>query len=271
MIVCGLPFVAKEPLKTLRTMWRDFRVFGRGHAKRSDAGLVLVYFSYEPDFEYLVLSLKSLAANKLINLKAVYLFVDSKAPFGEAQIARLRDLSPLLRVRSIENFSWASAESTHAEIQAFSEVSRDGFNANDYMVKVDSDILFLGGSRKLAKIQESGLAAVGDERFARNYMQGGLYFISFGALRQHILPATLDQIKGIEKRFNKTGEDLVITELLREGGVEPCFTRLMLFKHDYLKLSRVTGLTRSHFCGAHFIKDKERMTALFGKLVSDVC
>ena len=231
-----------------------------------DAKFSFVYFSYQPDFPYLSVSLKSLAAAVDPELiRNVVLFVDQKAPFSDEEREYMNKLCPKLIFETVTNFSWASTETTLAEIESFKKVT-ELTEKYDFIVKVDSDIVWFR-NKKLPRLLRSKYQAVGDGHHLNyEYAQGGLYMI-----RQHIVKAVFDNItpeiiKRCEEQCGTAGEDMVLSTLLDNRKSPFYLTRLMLFPDEYRLVSGINRCIRWEFCAAHFVKDKDSMAKFYDSL-----
>jgi len=236
--------------------------------KNSQAQFAFVYFSYEPDFEYLYLSVKSLVETVNENqIKAVYLFVDQKAPFDSGQLKELENICPKIVFKKVFDFSWASTETTLAEISSFTQVIEDTLD-HDLIVKVDSDIVFFK-NQKLKRILKSKYNAIGDgHHLDYRYAQGGMYMIRRILAKQVFHNIEKSHIKQCEKQCGTKGEDRVISTLLKNNGTPFYLTRLMLFPDEYSRIFKLNRFLRWEFCSGHFVKDKENMgqyTTLFNE------
>lgn len=257
MIIKGIPIGFKCVHIAVFHWLRD--IFYLKDKKSDQAKLHFVYFSYKPDFSYLVLSIKSLITN-VNHIGSVNVFIDQKAPFDNDEITELKNLSSLIKFHKITNFAWASPSSTLAEFNAFSIIANES-NHGDYIVKVDSDILFFRSS-KLNKIRQSGLDAVGDGHWdGYEFMQGGLYFIKTEVVEKYLRPITIDVLNTVieEQLGGNSGEDRCVSQILKNQGIDIYFTHLMLFPSEYQKLTYLNNFCRWDFAAMHFIRDKDRM------------
>lgn len=257
MHIFGTPIPLRYINKTLSD-WFRYALLKEDKAF-SDAKFNFVYFSYQPDFEYLYISLSSLIENISEDyIGHVHLFEDQKAKFNEHELSKLYQLCPKLTIHPVSNFSWASPESTLAEIECFLKVSENA-NDSDMIVKVDSDILFLP-SNKLVRLLKSGLHAVGDGHSEQyRFAQGGLYMLRSALVKSVLSKVELADILKISKLNRSVGEDKCISRVLKMNNKAFFLTRLMLFPTEYRKLNKLSAFNRWDFCAAHFVKDKESM------------
>ncbi len=265
MIICNIPVKVTQTL-TILNDWRK-RYFYKNTGLNRDAKVALIYFSYEPDFEYLYLSLKS--ATQFIDndlVKSIFIFIDQKKPFTQEQQSALHKLNNKVQFKPIYNFSWASTETTLAELGAFKTVA-DTLNNEDLLAKVDSDILFMQSDR-LQSLLTSDYNAIGDGHHVDyKYAQGGLYFIRKKLFHEKLEPL-IDRksIEAAEDSINNKGEDIVISELLRSTGNPYYLTRFMLFPDEYSKTKIFSAALRKEFFSLHFVKDKQKMPTLIEKM-----
>lgn len=221
-----------------------------------------VYFSYRPDFECLMYSIRSLLRHVPAGkLGKIYIAEDQKLPFLDEQRSIISDLYEGIRMHPISNFSWGSAESTLAEIEFFKQVSDDLDSDCDFMAKIDSDVVLFGG-QKLVRLLESNLQAVGDGHFVGyRYAQGGLYLIRKALIDSVLSPVRMDDVLESMDATGLVGEDVSISYLLEKSGHPFFLTRLMLFPLEYNRIKKINGLVRGEFVGAYFHKDKENLIA----------
>jgi len=257
MRIFGTPFRIRFLFRTIKD-WITC-AFMSEYPEHFDAQFIFVYFSYKPDYEYLYLSLQSLVENiEDDKIREVFLFEDQKACFAESQINELQMLCPKLVIKPVENFSWASVESSYAEIQCFLQASNNASD-KDMIVKVDSDILFLQ-STKMVRLLRSKYLAFGDGHWSRyRYAQGGLYMF-----RSKILTSVLghlgvqDIVKAVHE-VGSEGEDRVISYLLKKYNCAFQYTRMMLFPSEYRDVIKLNQFNKWDFCAVHFVKEKEKM------------
>jgi len=230
--------------------------------KHKGAKFNFVYFSYQPDFQYLYLSIKSLVDTQDQNfLRNIYVFVDQKAPFSESELNDLQLLSNAITFLPVYNFSWASTATTMAEICSFKQVMEHAEN-NDLIVKVDSDIVFFKNS-KLTRLLTSKHLVIGDgHHLDYKYAQGGLYMF-----RKYIGEKVLGDIDektiiACEQQCDNKGEDKVLSTLFSNNNFPFYLTRLMIFPDEYSLIKKLNKLLRWEFCCGHFVKDKDNMTTI---------
>lgn len=257
MIILGVPVPVKYIHETIFDWIRCATL--RKQKEHLDAKFSFVYFSYQPDFEYLRISITSLLDNVGDDyIGAVHLFEDQKAKFNDNELLSLRTLCPKLVVHPVNNFSWASPESTLAEIECFLKVASVA-NDIDMVVKVDSDILFLE-SDKLVRLLQSASHAVGDGHSEKyRFAQGGLYMIRSKLIKSVLSKVKLSDVLKIVETNNSSGEDRAISKILEINQKPFHFTRLMLFPTEYRRVKKLSRFNRWDFCAAHFVRDKENM------------
>lgn len=227
-----------------------------------------IYFSYSQDFDYLTLSLRSLVRfvpDSLI--ESVHLFVDTKGVFSEQQIDILTECCPAIHLHEVEDFSWASTETTLAELRAFQEVAQM-IPSSGIISKVDSDILFIP-NRRLQRIANRSQATIGDGHYTGyQYAQGGLYFIDSEVVRELYSEGSLvAAIKTAECKCGQNGEDAVISEILRNRGTGFKLRRFMLFPDEYRRTKSFTHKFLREFCALHCVQDKTSMRGLLELLL----
>lgn len=157
-----------------------------------------VYFTCAKHFASLFVSLKSLQSLNLRCLGNIYIHIDRDDFLTAGQINRLMRLKLRIIIEKSGRIAHCGEELIAAEIKAFLEVGEE-INPEDYIAKIDSDILFVSGDIFL-RVLESGKDAVGQlcnwwEPFV--YFQGGCYFIKgslipeFRNFDKSILPAVM--------------------------------------------------------------------------------
>jgi len=261
VIIFNTPIQPKFFHRAVASWLRD--IFRKKNAM-PDAKFNVVYFSYRPDFEYLVYSIKSLLKNTDQNdIRNIFIYIDQKDIFTKEQEASLSALSEKISFRAIYNFEWGSPKSTLSELECYLTLSKEIAAPNDFLVKVDSDIIFIK-SKKLGKLLKSNLHAVGDSHFlGYKFIQGGMYMIRLGEIIKQFSSVTLNDIEKISKDIRSVGEDKVISTIFKKNGVEFNISRLMLFPDEYKRIKKRTILTRWEFCAMHFHQDKENMAKYF--------
>lgn len=265
MIVGGVPLSVRD-LHRIVAGWWAFRKHVRPIATEQNTTLNFLYFSYQPDFDILRLSLQTLlkvSAGK--RLGKVFVVVDQKAPFSAAEEAALLSIYPKIAFMPVHNFSWGSAESTYAELRIFTQACKLLPNKQDMLIKVDSDILMSGWS-KLVAILDSTLQAVGDGHFLQyRYAQGGFYMMRRRLIEDVLASKSQDDVEQVVKATGSVGEDVAISWLLKDAGEPFFFTRLMLFPDEYNRLERLNVWVSNEFIALHCHKDKHNMPALIDK------
>ena len=261
MIIFNTPIPAKHVLKTFMD-WSTQCLMTLADKPSSGQKIHFVYFSYQPDFHYLMLSLKSLLCSidhELIG--SINVFIDQKAPFSEPQTKALQAIYEEAIFHKVEHFDWASIESTFEELKCFDKVSANA-NAKDLIAKVDSDILFFK-STKLKRLLFSNYACIGDGHSEQyKFMQGGLYLLRKSLLDKIIQDVDLDTVSKVGAQLNTNAEDRIISKLASEK-TNVLMTRLMLFPSEYQQLNYLSTFNRWDFICGHFVKDKERMQSYF--------
>lgn len=259
MIVAGIPIALRELHHVVRG-WLSLALLPRNPAAAA-ARLNFLYFSYQPDFPYLLLSLQTLRGTVPAHLVGhIFLAEDQKAPFDADQIARLREAHPGLHVLPIRDFEWGSPKSTHAELQLFKQICEELPDPLDLLVKVDSDVLFLPNADKWERLLYSKAPAIGDGHYLGfRYAQGGLYMI-----RRQVIQAVFDQtsvadVEVVARHIDSVGEDMAISHMLAKAGQPFFFTRMMLFPEEYRNLRNLNHLAKSEFLALHCHKDKHSM------------
>lgn len=201
----------------------------------SPVGLHVVYFSCGAHAEYLELSLRSLARVASGWLGSVYVGEDPDDPLPQSARDRLTSLYLPLHFRQWGKVTGYGAETVISELKAFRDVARE-LPDNHWLMKVDSDVLFLNNSILSGSCRWQGDLVGQRERYwgrDHRYAQGGVYFLRTGAavIQQ---PPGGGHIHEVASRllihFNKISrdsgkhtmmqcpEDAVMDTLVRESG-----------------------------------------------------
>jgi hypothetical protein len=139
-----------------------------------------VYFSCKAHFKYLAKSLESLAKIDLGYMGNIYLYVDRGHFLSHQEIDQLKtDLLPAVSVRKTRyEMSWGGPNVVINELTAYKEVMQE-MNKDDYLAKVDSDVLFLSRSIFEDIIRSGGLLIGQKETYHLPYLftQGACYFV----------------------------------------------------------------------------------------------
>jgi hypothetical protein len=112
-------------------------------------------------------------------------------------------------------------------------------SAGDYLVKFDSDVLFLSDGI-FRFVADSKAGAVGtpvsklhDSEQQEDYMQGGCYFIGAKELRAILaIPVTATSIA--PTKWGEIPEDQFFSALLRRRGVKPVYNDFLYFEPIFI-------------------------------------
>lgn len=262
MIINNSPYSARYIFSILMSWFRYFFTVSIRKKINHGGKLNFLYFSYQPDYIYLTLSIKSIIEHvDPKSLGIVFLIEDQKAPFSAQQKIELQTLCPSIKILPIHNFCWGSAQSTYEELQIFLKVSDLLENDWDLLVKTDSDVIVFEG-HKFQEICSSNLKAIGDGHFLQfKYAQGGLYMLRKQLIKRAFSNTSVEDIEYINKQTNSVGEDKAISYLLKKQGVPFFLTRLMLFPDEYNNIKHLNTV-KKEFVALHCHKDKEQMQNL---------
>ena len=257
MIIKSIP-IKTSHVHIIVTDWIK-NLFMKPDIKHDNAKFSFVYFSYQPDFKYLLTSLTSLAGSiDGQKIRNVFVFVDQKAPFNEEERQILSNACPKLVFEKVFDFSWASTKTTMAEIESFKKVIEQS-QPTDFLVKIDSDIVLFKNT-KLNRLLTSQYMAVGDgHHLDYKYIQGGMYMFRCDLGKRIFENIDENIIKSCEIQCGTAGEDRVISTLFKNKGAAFYLTRLMLFPDEYTLIKRLNNFLRWEFCAAHFVQDKDSM------------
>lgn len=255
MILFGCPVGIRHLSRIIVDQFR--RVYHR-KCPRPASKIHFVYFSCARDMELLKLSLSSLACLTYSKLGNTFIVVDSKGPFSHDQQAELKGIIQDLIILELGQIDWASVKTLETELKAFG-IASNMAQPNDFIAKVDSDILFFD-STKLDEISICSKDFVGDGHYSDyQYAQGGLYFIR-AHLAQQLLSVTTYELEEAISRCRTVAEDQVISALIRQRTNKIWLTRLMLFPNEYEKTNLQRNWVRMEFTAIHFVHRKQDMS-----------
>lgn len=225
----------------------------------------LLYFVCGRHFECLRVSLRSLRAVGLECVGTVYLYVDRDDFFTDSQIALLRRMVPRLVIRKSDHKTTGLGEQAIAnQLRAFLRVGEE-IGEDDYLAKVDSDILFVS-DQVFHDVLRSGDDAVGQvcdywEPFL--FFQGGCYFLKgsvlseFATFDRSIMPAVLASMNNETARkqgkvFTTYTEDAVVYSFLKTRTDRVVLRSYYGEEHDLYDL-------RNSFSMIHFQQTRDVM------------
>jgi len=140
----------------------------------------IVYFACKKHFKYLIISLKSLEKLHPMQLGNIYIFVDKKDFLTKDQIILLKKLKLNVVIKKSPIIAHDGVKLIITELTAFKEVINH-INENDYIAKIDSDILFISDEIFKNVVNSSavviGQKSGGNPATAFPQPQGGCYFI----------------------------------------------------------------------------------------------
>jgi hypothetical protein len=224
-----------------------------------------VYFTCKKHFPYLVASLKSLKKLNLRYIRNLYLYVDKKDFLSKYQQDLLRkEFSFNILIRKTRyKMSWGGPKVIINELTAFKEILKD-INSNDYLAKVDSDVLFISDNifKKILKSKKYSL--IGQAHNVSNsnirHIQGGCYFLKGNIIHEitcepisKLIKKTLDQTN---QKISLCSEDVAMFNLIKNK------TNNIKFIDFYLPLNKTNKLTqkdRQKYSITHFEQCKEKM------------
>jgi len=215
-----------------------------------------------------LISLKSLRTVGLECIGTVYLYVDRDDSFTSVQVDLLHRLIPLLVIRESDNKTTGLGEQAIAnEVGVFLEVGKE-IDPEDYLAKIDSDILFVSGN-VFHEVLQSGDDAFGHicdywEPFL--FFQGGCYFIKgcllseFRDFDSSIMPTVLAEMNNetaIQKGrvFTTYAEDAVIYSFLKTKTDRVTLTQYYGSDRELCDLRRNFSLV--HFQGTRAVMLKK--------------
>jgi len=225
-----------------------------------------VYFSSGTHFQYLLLSLKSLTRLDSPYLGNISVYIDIHDPLSEDQKLILWRISHQIQIRATHNIVGTGKDYIISEIIAFQEVSQE-IHSHDYVMKVDSDIIFLDDDIFYQVLISSNIL-VGhkeDRRPHFPYIQWWCYFMradstpKLAELTEDILYEVARKIHPDKQEFSLYSypEDAVIHSLFKKKTDKILFVSFMNFYSPILRKKSEKN------CLVHFTKTKYLMWIYF--------
>jgi hypothetical protein len=146
--------------------------------QRNKSKIHFVYFSCARHFGLLYASLISLSSLYFKNIGNVYLYIDRNDFFTPEQRLLLKKLKLNIKLIKAASVSGWGAETVIVELQAFFKIKRE-ISSDDYLAKVDSDVLFISDNLFKVVLNESALL-IGEKEVYWSpcvFTQGGCYFL----------------------------------------------------------------------------------------------
>lgn len=232
-----------------------------------------IYFACANDFQYLFASLKSLERLKFESSGSVYIYIDRKDPLNQDQLNKLKTefkMSFIIRSTKYDFAAGLGVWVILSELAAFREVAAE-IGLNDYVAKVDADVLFVS-ERAFLEVSKSSHEAIGDLSVrinaprAPHFMQGGCYFIKCAQVVEilrypvsRIIHEVTNDVR-ISDWPNCTlvrcPEDRVISKLIQKSGHKINYTDLFYWNDikDY-------AVSAYHFSSWYGLKREKMLEA----------
>lgn len=215
----------------------------------------IVYFTCGKHWERLLMSLESWRnLSSLEGLAGVELNVDCNDLPGarEIEAARARCPLPITITPTAERMAHSGVSVVLNEIRTYFRIAGVA-QPEDWIVKVDSDVLITSSRRAFEQVSDSRAALIGNPMGP--FVQGGVYFLRCGEI--HRLGATsLRRNRFIQSNPAHCPEDRAITEQMWNGRGRVEHTQIVWNRPHVAKLrGRPPGCTFLHFLG----KTKHRM------------
>ena len=215
----------------------------------------LIYFSCRQHFEYLQASLRSMERLGSPWVGKVFVFMDCDHPLTEAQVGTLEQevTRPLAITQTKHAMAWGGPYVIANERIAFDQVAKQ-VGPDDYIAKVDSDLIFLS-DRTLAEVIETGADMLGQPNLngCFRYTQGGCYFLKASFVPGLVAQPPEGEIESVARRLGheraNCPEDAVIYSLARRRGGR---IRFRSFYLPLYKLGRISEADRERFSVVHF-------------------
>jgi hypothetical protein len=221
------------------------------------------YYTRGNDFQYLIISLKSLELLHLDCLGKIYIYVDKKDVFNVDQIKELKDnfsLSMEIRITNMP-LSWGGVKLLLSELATFKEIIRD-IPPYDYIFKVDSDVLFIS-DRIFKKVLSENHDAVGQRSTYDNFMEGGSYFLK-SALVWRIVSSPIYKAMRYASNswrcpISESGEDRAITKLAKQNRAKLLLCEYRLHGSEFrepVKWEAINTYSVIHFSPYYSLRKK---------------
>jgi hypothetical protein len=224
-----------------------------------------VYFACDKHFHSLFLSLKSLARLRLPFIGTIYLFIDKDDFLTDAHSRLLSGLGLGLDIRKSKRMSCWGEEAVAVEANSFAEISGEK-KPDDYLAKIDSDVLFVSGDT-FSEVLRSGHDAFGhrvDYWEPIIFFQGGCYFIrgallpefknfDFGICRK--LTADLNATERGREPFHRDccPDEGAIYYFLKTKTDNIAFKQFMVSQHDVFNPKKT-------FTTIHYVRSRAQIT-----------
>jgi hypothetical protein len=182
-----------------------------------------ICFTCARHFELLRVALKSLG-NWALPIKEINIYVDKTDSFSSAQCELLRSESryPIAFEQTLHPMAWAGPRVVLNELHAFRKLVAQ-MQAGDFLVKFDSDVLFLS-SAIFKFVTNSKSEAIGTAIWQLyplskdDYIQGGCYFIVAERLGAMVSSPITRTALALLREHSMLFEDQLMTALLRQCG-----------------------------------------------------
>ncbi len=219
------------------------------------------YISCGKDFDYLFISLMSLEKLNLACRGTVYLYIDKKDPLSHEHLKKLKEefIWNMVIRETQYKLSWGGAKLLISELAAFREIVTQ-INQNDYVAKIDSDVLFIS-DRIFKEVINGDSEAIG-QRKEEGFMEGGSYFLKASLISKivilpinHVVNQTnrMDGARIWGHQVSKCPEDRTISILVRQSGGKMVLSdfRAEFTKRGFIEndLERCSIIHFSEWCG----------------------
>jgi len=137
-----------------------------------------ICFSCRKHFKYLFASLKSLEKLNSKSIGNIYLSIDKKDFLTKKEINKILDLNLKITIQANKRITGMGIKSLLNELDIFEKISKN-ISPNDFVAKIDSDILFISDNI-FKKVLKSNGILIGQKEERHGlfiYTQGGCYFL----------------------------------------------------------------------------------------------
>lgn len=193
-----------------------------------------VCFTCGKHFRYVRLALFSLTRCASF-VKEVYIYMDRSDPLSAVQREILQSELPYPLVFQTTKYpmSWGGPKLVLNELSVFCQHA-ERMRSKDFLVKFDSDVLFLS-DKIFSQVMLNGIEAAGTSVSQlhpsgdqADYMQGGCYFIRGSALKK-MVELKIAGVASELSRFEDLPEDKFMNALLCRSGIKPSLIPFLYF------------------------------------------
>ena len=266
-----IPWKFKDLIYFPRVLSYDFKIkFLLSRKGRSDLNLsdktTLVYFTCRKHFKYLFLSLKSVKILNSDHIGEIVLFIDRYDFLTERQIEMLRELVLPIHIRKTGKLSTWGINLIINELNAFRYLARS-MNNDAYIMKVDSDVLFISDSI-FKNLKDDCIGDPVESCYTgfKYNIQGG-YLLNKKTIQDICKQTVFKEMREIQKNsylkpFGPCPEDLMINYLVKKTNHNVNFISFQR-KVPHINKNMNVKKLRKKYSMLHFSKNKQDMRTFF--------